>query len=63
MIINTIKCSVKGCIEQHTENTFNQGHVGWGSVAGRQNPDTQEDVAHLCPKHLGMIFTLIEHGD
>jgi hypothetical protein len=62
MIINTIKCSVKGCTEDHTEDTFNQGHAGWGSVAGRQNPETQEDTAHLCPKHLDMVFALIELG-
>ena len=63
MIINTIKCSVKGCTETHTEDTYNQGHKGWGSVAGRANSDTGEEVAHLCPTHLGMVFSLIEHGE
>jgi len=63
MIINTIKCTVKGCTEEHTEEIFNTGHPGWGSVAGRQNPETQEDTAHLCPKHLDIVFSLIEHGD
>jgi len=63
MIINTIKCSVSGCKVEHTEESFNVGHPGWGSVLGRRDNDTGEESAHLCPKHLDVVFTLVKQGD
>ena len=55
MILQTIKCSVLGCENEYTEVKFNSGFPGWGSVHGISNPDTGEEVAHICPDHLNII--------
>ena len=47
-----ITCDVKGCGAEHTEEFFNQGHPGWGHVAGIFDDATGADRAHLCPRHM-----------
>jgi len=60
MELRTIYCNVKGCKNKHAETSFNQGHPEWGHLAGRQNPETGEEVAHLCPEHTEMYFNLLQ---
>jgi len=53
---STIKCDVRGCEAEHTEEFFNQGHPGWGHIAGIYDDTTGSDRAHLCPAHLKEIM-------
>jgi len=62
MQIRTIKCDVAGCKEELKEENFGNGFKGWGTVKGKYNPETGADEAHLCPKHLDLVFSIIENG-
>lgn len=63
MILQTIKCSVKGCKVEHTEEHFNQGFPRWGSVHGITDPETMEETAHVCPNHKKDIMSILNGGD
>lgn len=60
MELKTIMCDVEGCEKQETQVKFNTAFEGWGHVAGMYNSDTGSDVAHLCPKHMGMVKRLLK---
>lgn len=59
MILQTIKCSVKGCLHTHTEEKPNTGFPGWGDVGGIVNKETGEERPHLCPDHLMIVKSII----
>ena len=60
--LRQLKCDVKGCSNEHTEEHFNQGHPGWGHVAGLVSDKNGENLAHLCPEHLEMVKNLLNGG-
>lgn len=60
--LTEIKCNVADCKAHHKEEFFNQGHPGWGHVAGIIDTETGEDKAHACPRHM-KIFKAIFNGD
>ena len=62
MEIKTIYCNVVGCEESHTEKVFDMGHPEWGHIEGREDRETGETRAHLCPKHLALVFSIISGG-
>lgn len=55
MILRTIKCDKKKCIESFTEEFPNQGFPGWGHIAGLHDDKTGNETAYLCPEHLQEI--------
>ena len=57
--LSKITCDVKGCEAEHTEEFFNQGHPGWGHIAGIYDDTTGSDRAHLCPEHLIIIMKFL----
>jgi hypothetical protein len=60
--LRQLKCDVKGCPNGHLEEHFNQGHPGWGHVAGLVNAENGENIAHVCPEHLKMVKDLLNGG-
>lgn len=61
--LNKITCDRKGCRAEHTEEYFNQGHPGWGHIAGVFNDQTGADRAHLCPEHMQAIKDFLNGDD
>jgi hypothetical protein len=59
MILQTIHCSVKGCLHTLTEKHQNTGFKGWGHVIGIMDDETLEDRAHLCPDHLSIVKSIL----
>ena len=54
-----IKCDWIECDEEHLEQSFNEGHPGWGHIVGIVNTETGEENAYLCPKHKSIVRDLI----
>ena len=61
--LNKIVCDRKGCKAEHTEGHFNQGHPGWGHIAGIFDDRTGADRAHLCPEHMQAIKEFLNGDD
>ena len=62
MEIRKIKCDVAGCENEYEEQQYNEGFPGWGHVGGIRNPDTGQDLAHICPEHKAKIIKLLMEG-
>jgi hypothetical protein len=52
MILRTVKCDVDGCNVEYSEQHFNQGFPGWGSISGLQDENGHNRTAYICPEHL-----------
>lgn len=50
---DTIQCSKLDCQNSHTEEVFNQGHIGWGDITGII--DEHGEKPHLCPECMAKI--------
>jgi len=62
MILRTIFCNREGCNNSMIEKAFNLGFPSWGHIQGIMNPDTGEDVAHLCPECMLKIKEYLNNG-
>ena len=60
MELKKIMCDVEGCEKQEIQKEYNKAFEGWGHVAGMYNSETGADVAHLCPKHMGVVKVMLK---
>jgi len=60
MELKKLECDVEGCGFTQFQTKFNQSFFGWGHVAGMYNSETGADVAHLCPKHMGVVKQMLK---
>lgn len=56
-----ITCSVSGCESFHKEDTFNQGHFGWGDITGIV--DESGEGPHFCPDCMSKIKIFLDTGE
>ena len=63
MQLRTVSCDVAECGMVYTESSPGAGFPGWGLVAGLQNSETGESVAHLCPMHLQRVAQILRESD
>ena len=46
----------------HSEETYNQGHPGWGHIVGIVNDKTNEPP-HFCPDCKLKIIAILDGGE
>ena len=61
MIEKTVHC--EKCKKTLTVIGDNTGYPGWGHIAGLYNPDTGEEMAHVCPECKEMLRQWLNGGE